>query len=396
MCFKMRRLIYIFFPVFLVACQNQQKNNPENNSSDNSTASGKEFHQKRHRERHSQAELTSLIINGETVIVPSDSPVRSKLVTYEVIKQDLNALFTTTGIIRPLPGHKVEIAPPFDGRIIKSFVGLGNKVHIGTPLFEVNSSDYFEYLKLFFQSRNERDLAEKNYLRKKDLLETGVSSGKEFDEAKLEFDLAVREYEKTVAMLKIFNVNPEEADIARPLVIKSPISGEIVRTDITVGQYIRSDADPIITIADIDKIWAVANVKEKDLGSISLNDHVEVFTASQPEKPFQGVVKYVGNIMNTESRSVEVYIECPNPDHLLKCGMFVTVRFYHELRDILTIPAGSLMQDYNSTYVFINEGPDKYVKREVTASSLPDKRMIVHSGLNDGDMIVSEGSIYLR
>ncbi len=392
----MRILFYLFFPMLLIACQNNQNNNPENKSSDNPVTSSRKYQQKRHRERRSQGEPINLIVNGETITIPSDSPVRSKLVTYKVIKEDLDALFTTTGIIKPLTGHKVEIALPFDGRIVKSFVALGQKVRNGTPLFEVNSSDYFEYIKLFFQSRNERDLAEKNYLRKKELLETGVSSRKEFDEAKLDYDLTVREYEKTLAMLKIFNINPEEADIARPLVIKSPISGEIVRTDITVGEYVRSDADPVITIADIDKIWAIANVKEKDLGSISLDDNVEVFTDSQPEKPFRGVVKYVGNIMNTESRSVEVYVECPNPDHLLKCGMFVTVRFYHELKDILTIPAGSLMQDYNSTYVYVNEGPDKYVKREVTASSMSDKRMIVHSGLNDGDIIVSEGSIYLR
>jgi cobalt-zinc-cadmium efflux system membrane fusion protein len=392
----MRRLIYLFFSLFLFGCQNLQNNKPEKETVYNSGTNKGGYHQKRHRERHTQAELTSPVIKGETIIVPSDSPIKSKLVTYKVVKQNLDALFTTTGIIKPLPGHKVEIAPPFDGRIVKSFVSLGQRVRNGTPLFEVNSSDYFEYVKLFFQAKNERDLAEKNFLRKQDLLNTGVSSRKEFDEAKFNYELAVREFEKTVALLKIFNINPEEADISRPLIIKSPISGEVVRTEITIGQYVKSDNDPIITIADIDKIWAVANVKEKDLGSISLNDDVEVLIESQPEKPFRGIVKYIGNIMNTESRSVEVYIECPNPDHLLKCGMFVTVRFYHELKDVIIIPEGSLLQDYNSTYVFANEGPDQYVKREVNVSSMPDKRMIVHSGLKDGDMIISEGGIYLR
>ncbi len=97
-----------------------------------------------------------------------------------------------------------------------------------------------------------RELAEKNYIRKKDLLESGVSSKKDFDEAKLALDLAEKECEKTTAILKIYNLNPEEADLTQTLIVRSPISGEIVHTDITVGQYIRSDSDPIVTIADLE------------------------------------------------------------------------------------------------------------------------------------------------
>ena len=80
----------------------------------------------------------------------------------------------------------------------------------------MSSTDYLESVKMFIQAGRERDLAQKNYLRKKDLLESGISSDKEYDEARLAFDLAEKEYEKTSEILKIFNLNPEDADLPAP------------------------------------------------------------------------------------------------------------------------------------------------------------------------------------
>jgi cobalt-zinc-cadmium efflux system membrane fusion protein len=389
----MNRLISIIFLIFIVACHNSADNNQKAYGGNSGRM---ERHRKRMRHSDPPEVFANILTKGDTVIVPPASPVTANLTMFTVDNQGYDAEFTTTGVVKPLTGHKAEVASPFGGRIIKSFVRLGQKIDTGNPLFEVSSSDYLEYVKMFLQAKRERELAEKNYKRKKDLLETGVSSNKEFDEAKLEFDLADKEYEKAEAMLKILNLNPEDADLAHPLIVKSPITGEIVDIDITVGQYIKSDAAPIVTIADIDKIWVVANVKEKDLGSISLNDQVEIISEVKPDLAVRGTVNYIGDILNQSTRSVEVYIECQNSSHYLKCGMFVTVHFYHELANAIIIPASSALQDDNKTYLFVKTGDRMYVKRQIKASSIPDDKLIVHSGLQKGDIIVSEGSIYLR
>ncbi len=115
-----------------------------------------------------------------------------------------------------------------------------------------------------------------------------------------------------------------------------------------------------------------------------------------PTDRCSGLVNYIGDILNQGTRSVEVYIECQNPDHFLKCGMFVTVMFYHKLADAIIIPASSLLQDFNKSYLFVQAGNEMYVKREIKVTSIPDRKLIVHSGLDSGEIIVSEGSIYLR
>jgi len=389
----MNKCIIIIFLICFTACQNSENNNPETKGNSN----GRMEHQrKRIRGRQKPAESNNISARGDTVFVPAGSAVLTNLIIQTIKSQENLIQFTTTGVVKPLPGHLAEITVPFEGRIVKSFIKLGQKVTTGTPLFEVSSSDYLESVRMCLQARRERELAEKNYTRKKDLLESGISSRKEFDEAKLALDLADRECEKTMAILKIYNLNPEEADLTQSLIVRSPISGEIVSTDITVGQYIKSDSDPIVTVADLSKIWVVARVKEKDLGAINPQDQVEVFTEGLPDKAIKGDVNYIGNIMNEQTRSVEVYIECKNPEKILKSGMFVTVKFYHELANAIIIPASSVLQDYNKSYVYVQVNQGVFVKREVTVTSLADRKLIVHSGLETGNIIVSQGGIYLR
>ena len=391
----MNKIILIILAAMLAACHNAGNKNQESvNRGPSQEQVGN--NRKRIRGRHQKVQSVNIYADGDTIIVPSGSPVQTKLKMHTVSNENHNLQFTTTGVIEPLSGHLADVASPFEGRIVRSFIKLGQEVTTGTPLFEVSSSDYIEAVRMCLQSRRERELAEKNYTRKKDLLESGVSSRKEFEEAKLALELAEKDCETTSAILRIFNLNPEDADLAKPLIVRSPIKGEIVRTNITVGQYIKSDSDPIVTVADLDKIWVVARVKEKDLGAITPQDKVEVFTEGLPARPIKGTVNYIGNIMNEQTRSVEVYIECENHDQILKSGMFVTVRFYHSMKDAIIIPSSSVLQDYERSYLYVSKGEGKFIKKEVSVTSLADDKLIVNSGIEAGSIIVSEGGIYLR
>ncbi|MFH0756790.1 MAG: efflux RND transporter periplasmic adaptor subunit [Bacteroidota bacterium] len=405
----MNKLAIIIPFIFFAACQHSETRTAETSAAEAKTAepgtpeargcgSHGRMEHRRMRIRGGQrpVESNSLFARGDTVFVPANSNVNAKLKMEAIRSQEHLMQVTTTGVVKPLSGHLAEIAVPFEGRIVKSFVKLGQKVSTGTPLFEVSSSDYLESVRMCLQAGRERELAEKNFIRKKDLLESGISSRKEFDEAKLALELAEKECEKTNAILKIYNLNSEEADLSQALIVRSPISGEIVHSTITVGQYIKSDSDPIVTIADLEKVWVIARVKEKDLGAIHPQDQVEVFTEGLPDKAIEGVVDYIGNIMNEQTRSVDVYIECENPGKILKSGMFVTARFYHKLTNAIIVPASAVLQDYDTSYLFVQAGPEIFVKRKVEVTSVANEKLMVRSGLENGSIIVTEGGIYLR
>jgi membrane fusion protein, heavy metal efflux system len=337
-----------------------------------------------------------ITVTGDEVTVPENSTIFSKISLHTVDKQEYKTQSTTTGTVRTLTGCLAEISSPFEGRVIKSFVKLGQKVSAGTPIFEINAPQYSELLKMFVQAKQEKQLTTNNYQRQKDLLDNKVGSKKDFEEAESAFQVAENEYEKVVESLKSFNVKPEEVNMVKPLIIRSPINGEIVKNNITVGQYLKIDAEPVVTVADLNKVWVVAHVKEKNIGTINPKDEVQVSTEAYPDKPISGFVSYIGNMMDEQTRSVEVYIECENHDKMLKPGMFATVNFTQKLNDAMVIPATAVLQQEDNSFLFVQTGKGRFVKKQVTVTSAGDKDLIVHSGIAPGDVIVAEGGVYLR
>lgn len=345
---------------------------------------------------NSDKQSGQLAVSGDAVIVPDESPLLQRIRIQTVTSGNYHSHYTTTGTVQVITGSMAELSTPFEGRITKSFVRLGQKVSAGTPVFEIYSPDYFETIKSFVQAKQEKQLATANYNRQKDLLEHGVGSKKEMEEAEAAWQIAGREYEKTEASLLIFNVKPEEINLAKPLIVRSPISGEIVKNNITVGQYLKSDAEPQAVVANLAKVWVLAQIKEKNIGLINSIDSVHVITDAHPDQQINGFVSYIGSILDEQTRSVEVYVECKNDNKALKPGMFANVMFTREIPDVVVIPASAVLQEEDHTYVFVQTEKNKFVKRDVSVTTGNEKELIVTGGLKANETIVAEGAVYLR
>lgn len=210
----------------------------------------------------------AVTLRGDTIQIGDKSPILSRLKTDVVKKEAYRPEFTTSGVVRAIPSDYAEIASPFAGRISKSFVRLGQKVMPGSPVFEISSPSFFETGKGYYQAKQEMELALKSLKREKDLLQNKVGVQKELEEAEVNYELKKKDYENAVAALKVFQIDPEELVLGRPLIVRSPIAGEVVTDRIVIGQYIREDAEPVAVIANLDKVWVAAHVKEKDMGMI--------------------------------------------------------------------------------------------------------------------------------
>lgn len=337
-----------------------------------------------------------ITVSDDTRIIPDESPLLQRIHLQTVNAENYHSHYTTTGTVRVITGSMAELSTPFEGRITKSFVRLGQKVQEDSPVFEIYSPGYFETVKSFVQAKQEKQLATANYNRQKDLLEHNVGSKKELEEAEAAWQIAGREYEKSEASLLIFNVKPDEINLGKPLIVRSPISGEIVKNNITVGQYLKSDAEPQAVVANLAKVWVVAQVKEKNISLINSIDSVHVITDAHPDHPINGIVSYIGSILDEQTRSVEVYVECKNDDKTLKPGMFANVAFTRQVPDALVIPASAVLQEENHTYVFVQTEKNKFVKREVSVTTGNEKELIINSGLKASETIVTEGAVYLR
>ena len=301
----------------------------------------------------------------------------------------------TTGIVKSIPTQYAEISSPFAGRITKSYLKLGMKCTPGTPLFEITSPDFISAQKNFFQGKSQIQKAEKALKRQQDLTGNEVGTQKDLEEAQTAYEVEKKEYENAVIGIKIFKADPDNLSLGQALVVRSPIAGEVIEDKVVLGQYLKEDAASIATVAELSKIWIVAQIKEKDIRFIHELDACNIDVTALPEKKIKGKVYHVNEIVNEDTRSVEVIIEANNAGHTLKPGMYVTVNFVAAPVDAILIPSKALLQMNDASFVYIETAAGKYIKRKVETGNTEGERVVIKSGLNTGDKIISEGGFYL-
>jgi membrane fusion protein, heavy metal efflux system len=244
----------------------------------------------------------------------------------------------------------VKVYPLASGRVLEVKVTLGDYVKAGQLLALVKSADVAGISSDAITAKNDLAIAKKNMEVADDLYKSGLASEKDYLTAKSEYGKALGTFNKSSEILKIY-ASPE-GNISG-YYIKAPISGFIVEKKITEGMEIRSDAgDNIFTISDLGDVWVLANVYETDIAKIQLGYDADVRALSYSDKVFKGKIDKVFNVLNPETKVMNVRVVLDNPDYLLKPGMFArTTIHYSENQKMLSIPSASVIFDSNKNWV---------------------------------------------
>lgn len=346
-------------------------------------------------DKNTVSENENYSVQNDTILIPAGSTIASKLKLETVKNEPYQLELLTAGTVKTIPNSYAEIAPPFSGRVTKVYLKLGMKTHAGTPLFEMVSPDFIDAQKSFFQAKSAYQITKLSLKRQQDLKTNGVGSQKDLEEAEANFEVNEKEYQNAIASLKIFGVNVDKLVFGQPLVITSPIAGEIITNEVVMGQYIKADDAPKAKVADLRKVWVTGQVKEKDIRFIHELDGAEIQVASYPDKKITGKIYHVDEIVDEATRSVQVLIECLNNDHSLKPGMYVTVKFTDTPTNTLFVPAKAVLQFNDKSFVLIQTAKGKYIRRYVETGISNNGKIAILSGLKSNETIISEGAFYL-
>ena len=173
----------------------------------------------------------SFIFKGDTVFVDTQSALFTRLSFAVASEQPFARQIEAPAVIAFNPTQLAQVIIPFSGRVTRSHTQLGQSVGAGTPLFEIISADFVEAQKEYFQAKSERELAQTNFQRYQELFNNGVASQRDLDEARNEFELADKEFRNATAIAGIFHSNPARMTVGEPLVIRSPIAGEVIERE---------------------------------------------------------------------------------------------------------------------------------------------------------------------
>ncbi|WP_241485978.1 efflux RND transporter periplasmic adaptor subunit [Chryseobacterium angstadtii] len=344
-----------------------------------------------HEKKTEPQQKETFIIRKNHVIIADNDPVLKKIITETVSEQEYSNSIISAGTIETIPNNYAEIASPFSGRVIRSFVNIGQSVKAGSPVFEILSPGYSSVQKEYSDALNDARLAEKNYKRQQDLVKHGVGIQKELEETETEYKNKKTSLANAASTLNAYNSKGSGGTY----IIKAPISGEIISNRIVSGQYLKEDSEPVVIIAELSKVWITGAVKEKDIRFISPGDPVSVKVNTYPDMEITGKVYHISELVDEETRSIKVLIQCDNPQRKLKPGMFAAVTYSAGTEKAVVIPSGALMQEGDHQYVWIKTGRNEFVKQIVSPGSTYEKTIRITSGLKPGDIIMTQGGIYM-
>src|SRR2546426_5184453 len=143
-------------------------------------------------------------------------------------------------------------------------------------------------------------------------------------------------------------------------------------------------------------MWMQANVYETDVPLIKVGQPVEVHILAYPDEIFQARIDYVGAAVDPATHRVNVRCVVENRDQKLKPEMFAAFRIVTTSAvHTLAVPSSAVIHDGEKTSVWIAQLEGEFVQREVTVGVEQDGYAQILSGLQPGEQVASEGSLFL-
>lgn len=175
--------------------------------------------------------------------------------------------------------------------------------------------------------------------------------------------------------------------------VVAPISGTVADREITLGESVTLEAGskPLMTISNNSRVFATANIYEKDLNQVHIGQPVRVQVASLPTRTFEGRTALIGNVVQGDTRVVPVKAELDNSSGLLKPGMFAELEVLTDRNPtaVLAIPTAAVVDANGKKIVYVQNGT-AFESAEVTLGQTSGDVVEVKSGLFEGDRIVTQ------
>lgn len=284
-----------------------------------------------------------------------------------------------------------RVVTPVSGKVQSMSVETGDDVCRGQRLCSVLAVEAADHHRELLVAESEFRLAQRELAVKESLLTDGMVSERDVAEAKERYNVAavsLRQKNATVPLLGK-GAGGETA-------LTASIAGTVLSRSVTAGQFVSAGEETFV-IADLNRVWVVADVYEADISRIHEGAAVWVETMAWPGKTFMGRIDKIYGALDAESKTMKVRINLQNPDRHLRPGMFATVHVILQGREMKSLPCVSsqaVVFENGHHYVILAEGTD-YRRQEVKIAVETDTLIYISEGLHRGQSVVSRQTLLL-
>lgn len=207
--------------------------------------------------------------------------------------------------------------------------------------------------------------------------------------------------EQAARRLELLGIDPREIATLektgkpiRALPIRSPVGGYVTWKGVVEGASVEPGT-PLFEVADLSRVWAWANVYERDLALVETGAKATLVVSALPGRTFEGKVTFLQPVIDPQTRTLRARIELPNPKLDLLPGMYADARIETKVREGVVIPREALVDTGDLQYVFVKVEDGRFQPRKVRAGPASDRALVILEGVEAGDEVVTSGNFLL-
>ena len=325
---------------------------------------------------------------GNADVVTVENPQDFPLVAAG--ENDAPGELSVTGAVFPDINREIPVISLASGRVVDIRVTLDESVHKGQLLMKVQSPDVSGAFDTYLKAVNDEQLADKAYVRAKDLYAHGAIALEILEQAEDAEKDAKADLNAANQWLNTLGVDKNHP--SDTVNVYAPISGVIVAQNVTnaaAAGVTYSGSATAFTIADLSHVWVVCDVYEDDLSQVRLGQEAKINFNAYPGQTLTGRISDIGPVLDPNLRTAKVRIDVENPG-MLRLGMFATATLVGRTKQVrATVPADAILHLHDQDWVFVPAGGNHFRRIAVqVGETLPGNIQVILSGIVPGQQVV--------
>jgi membrane fusion protein (multidrug efflux system) len=278
-------------------------------------------------------------------------PVTLEFTPTDVARIEPKALsrwLPVSGTLQPV--NQATVKAKVSGEIRQVLVREGESVKAGQVLARFDTSDLDARLTdrvgALESSRAQLALAEKTRTQNLALLKQNFISQTAYDSAESNFSVSQGTLKSNEAQVQLAK------NALRDAVVITTLEGTVAKRHIQPGEKVNFDS-PLFTVVDLGRMELQAMVPANDIPEIVIGMPVELSIEGFGERRFKGEVERINPMTEAGTRAILVFVQIPNPDAVLRGGMFATGRIRLVAgAPVPTLPDTAIRSEAGQTYVW--------------------------------------------
>lgn len=320
-----------------------------------------------------------------------------------------------------------QVTSVVTGRVVEVFVERGSVVEAGAPILRLRDVDFrlaaraaraqLEQARArigmedanaaapapdqqpdVVAARSDMELAASNLARAEELAQRGVLAPQALEEARSRaasarerHQTALNNSRASIAALESARVALSQASTsASEATVRAPFAGEIADRRVSVGEFV-SPQTPLVTLVRTDPLRIELQVPQRHLTAVQPGQSVVLSVDAVPNRTFTATVRYVSASVRQDTRGLTVEAVVPNPDRLLRPGLFASARLETGgTEEVAVVPSSAVLTMAGVSRAFVvREG--RIEERVVSVAAREEGIVVVAEGLSAGEQVVTEG-----